>query len=249
MSTANAALTTLRGVNRTDVKTLGDRCGAPVGRRGRRGRAGATQGEPRANRCAHTKRDGGACARGDWGPQPTLRRFGSMAALFGASEEELALCPGLGPTKVKRLFAACVEGGRVECTPDGGASQSWSNSMWGPQPHPRSQPFPPHACRFSEPFRSEPGTAQTSQWHQRQGAGATQRHGVAPSAGSGPPREPNPDQVPKPGGRPEAGPGPSGEAQVPGPARGEAPTPGPARGNTQSPVEFDDYDDLEDDFL
>ncbi|KAL6775946.1 RAD10 [Auxenochlorella protothecoides x Auxenochlorella symbiontica] len=60
VSTATAALTSLRGVNKTDVKTLGD-------------------------------------------------RFGSMAALFSASKEELALCPGLGPTKVKRLFEAFHE--------------------------------------------------------------------------------------------------------------------------------------------
>ena len=55
VSRASAALTVVRGVNRTDVKTLGD-------------------------------------------------RFGSMASIFQASETELKACPGIGPTKARRLF-------------------------------------------------------------------------------------------------------------------------------------------------
>ncbi|GAB4816153.1 hypothetical protein N2152v2_003199 [Parachlorella kessleri] len=54
VSRINAALTTIRGVNKTDVKTLGD-------------------------------------------------RFGSVGAIFKASAEELQRCPGVGPTKAKRL--------------------------------------------------------------------------------------------------------------------------------------------------
>ena len=54
VSRANAALTTVRGVNRTDVKTLGD-------------------------------------------------RFGSLAAVLGAGAAELQACPGIGPTKARRL--------------------------------------------------------------------------------------------------------------------------------------------------
>ena len=55
VSRLNEALTSVRGVNKTDVKTLGE-------------------------------------------------RFGSVAALLSASKEELQGCPGIGPTKVKRLF-------------------------------------------------------------------------------------------------------------------------------------------------
>ncbi|KAL4443921.1 hypothetical protein ABPG75_011658 [Micractinium tetrahymenae] len=54
LSRINVALTTVRGVNRTDVKTLGD-------------------------------------------------RFGSVAGIFRASAEELQACPGIGPTKARRL--------------------------------------------------------------------------------------------------------------------------------------------------
>lgn len=54
VSRANSALTTIRGVNKTDVKTLGD-------------------------------------------------AFGSMAAIFQASAQELQACPGIGPTKARRL--------------------------------------------------------------------------------------------------------------------------------------------------
>ena len=55
VSRLNEALTSVRGVNKTDVKTLGE-------------------------------------------------RFGSVAALLGASKQELQACPGIGPTKVKRLY-------------------------------------------------------------------------------------------------------------------------------------------------
>ncbi|EFN59249.1 hypothetical protein CHLNCDRAFT_19196 [Chlorella variabilis] len=54
LSRINAALTVVRGVNKTDVKTLGD-------------------------------------------------RFGSVAVIFKASAEELQACPGIGPTKARRL--------------------------------------------------------------------------------------------------------------------------------------------------
>ena len=53
------ALTTIRGVNRTDVKTLGD-------------------------------------------------RFGSVSAIFKATQAELQACPGIGPTKARRLFETWV---------------------------------------------------------------------------------------------------------------------------------------------
>lgn len=57
VSRATSALTAVRGVNKTDVKTLGD-------------------------------------------------RFGSLAAVMQAPAAELQACPGIGPTKAKRLFEA-----------------------------------------------------------------------------------------------------------------------------------------------
>lgn len=57
VSRATSALTSVRGVNKTDVKTLGD-------------------------------------------------RFGSLAAVLRASAAELQACPGVGPTKARRLFEA-----------------------------------------------------------------------------------------------------------------------------------------------
>ena len=54
---ATSALTAVRGVNKTDVKTLGD-------------------------------------------------NFGSIGAVFRATEEQLKACPGIGPTKAKRLYEA-----------------------------------------------------------------------------------------------------------------------------------------------
>ncbi|KAK3270914.1 hypothetical protein CYMTET_20711, partial [Cymbomonas tetramitiformis] len=54
MSRLTAALTTVRGVNRTDVHTL-------------------------------------------------INNFGTMAGVMAASRDDLVMCPGMGPTKVKRL--------------------------------------------------------------------------------------------------------------------------------------------------
>lgn len=42
-----------------------------------------------------------------WNPLP-LSRFGSIASLFQATQQELSLCPGLGPTKARRLHEAYV---------------------------------------------------------------------------------------------------------------------------------------------
>ena len=57
VSRITTALTLIRGVNKTDVKTLGD-------------------------------------------------RFGSAAGIFKASATELQACPGIGPTKARRLYDA-----------------------------------------------------------------------------------------------------------------------------------------------
>ncbi|KDD71728.1 hypothetical protein H632_c4497p0, partial [Helicosporidium sp. ATCC 50920] len=37
------------------------------------------------------------------------RRFGTLARLFEATEKELEECPGIGPTKVRRLIEAFRE--------------------------------------------------------------------------------------------------------------------------------------------
>lgn len=94
VSRATSVLTTVRGVNKTDVKELGD-------------------------------------------------HFGSIAAVFRASEEELKACPGVGPVKAKRLREAYV--GFFSC-------------------------FFIHAhiymyycsCRFHEPFRKSLSTTATT---------------------------------------------------------------------------------------
>jgi len=57
VSRANSVLTIVRGVNKSDVKTLGD-------------------------------------------------HFGSVAAILQANAEEMQVCPGIGPTKARRLFEA-----------------------------------------------------------------------------------------------------------------------------------------------
>jgi len=60
VSKLTAALTTVRGVNKTDVKVMGD-------------------------------------------------TFGSVAAMFQAEADELQACPGVGPTKARRLYEAFSE--------------------------------------------------------------------------------------------------------------------------------------------
>lgn len=60
VSKLTAALTTVRGVNKTDVKVMGD-------------------------------------------------AFGSVAAMFQAEADELQACPGVGPTKARRLYEAFNE--------------------------------------------------------------------------------------------------------------------------------------------
>ncbi len=95
VSRATAALTAVRGVNKTDVKTLGD-------------------------------------------------RFGSVAAIFRAPASELRACPGVGPTKARRLAAALGEpfrrGGaagaapaRVEAAPPVAAAAVEEEEEW-PEP-------------------------------------------------------------------------------------------------------------------
>eukprot|EP00887_Chlorella_sp_A99_P005759 scaffold1.g5759.t1 len=68
VSRVTAALTTIRGVNKTDVKTLGD-------------------------------------------------RFGSVAGILSASAADLQACPGIGPTKARRLYEAFHEPFRRQVVP------------------------------------------------------------------------------------------------------------------------------------
>ena len=120
VSRANAALTSVRGVNRTDVKTLGDRWAArrapPVddgwpGGAGWRRAARAGPGGSRPSPCQPSNPripphllPAHICCLLSLPVRP--RRFGSIAAIFRAPAEELQACPGIGPTKARRLHEA-----------------------------------------------------------------------------------------------------------------------------------------------
>ena len=101
LSRINAALTSVRGVNKTDVKTLGDRWGA-LGVLRCPGYALSSAGPAwmlalllsSCSRSAHEAAASLAC--------PACR-FGSVGGIFKASAEELQACPGIGPTKARRL--------------------------------------------------------------------------------------------------------------------------------------------------
>jgi DNA excision repair protein ERCC-1 len=101
LSRINAALTSVRGVNKTDVKTLGDRWGPPgVLRCPDYALSSAGPAWMLAlllssrSRSAHEAAASLAC--------PACR-FGSVGGIFKASAEELQACPGIGPTKARRL--------------------------------------------------------------------------------------------------------------------------------------------------
>ena len=104
LSRLNAAMTTIRGVNRTNVLTLG---------RTFKSAAGMMQARAVSARIGHANVGVSSCDRmatklngllsQQASPEMTLR-WCVMFTMMQASMEELSACPGIGPTKVRRLY-------------------------------------------------------------------------------------------------------------------------------------------------
>jgi len=84
LSRFTAAITTVRGVNRTDVLTLGRTFGSLAGTM----QVGRTSQYDRQPHCHHVSNK-------DYGFLTSCR--------LQASSQEMSTCPGIGPTKVRRL--------------------------------------------------------------------------------------------------------------------------------------------------